>query len=54
MHPRAREGIPAPWVAKVEANPEVRYRELVSGLAGVVRRRAERAERYLATVKSLE
>jgi hypothetical protein len=40
-----------------EANPEVRYRELLSVLAGGVRRRAERAERaewYLATVKSLE
>jgi ADP-ribosylglycohydrolase len=47
-------GIPAPWVAKVEANPDVRYGELVSGLAGVVRRRAERAERYVATVRSLD
>jgi ADP-ribosylglycohydrolase len=47
------QGLPAGWVAKVEANPEVRYAEPVAGLAQVVRQRAERARRYAETLSSL-
>jgi ADP-ribosylglycohydrolase len=47
------QGLPAGWVAKVEANPEVRYAEPVAGLAQVVRQRAERARRYAETISSL-
>lgn len=39
-------GLPPRWVAKVEANPNVRYRELVPQLAGIVRKRAETAGAY--------
>jgi ADP-ribosylglycohydrolase len=46
-------GLPAAWVEKVEANPEVRYREQAAELAAIVRRRAERAERYAAAVRLL-
>jgi ADP-ribosylglycohydrolase len=46
-------GLPAAWVEKVEANPEVRYREQAVELAKIVRRRAERAERYAAAVALL-
>ena len=37
------EGIPVDWVRKVEANPSVRYREIVPQLAEVVRARARTA-----------
>jgi len=46
-------GLPPAWVEKVEANPEVRYREQASALAAIVRRRAERAEGYAAAVRLL-
>ena len=38
------QGLPAGWVSKVESNPDVRYGELVGGLADIVRQRAGRAE----------
>ena len=47
------QGLPAGWVTKVEGNPEVRYGELVAGLADVVRQRAGRARRYAETLSSL-
>jgi hypothetical protein len=37
----------------VEANPEVHYREQSAQLAALVRRRAERAAEYSATVRRL-
>src|SRR5262249_59386733 len=50
---RGVSGIPAEWVARVEANPDVRYREVVERLAGIVRQRAERAAAYAGTVDAL-
>ena len=50
---RGASGLPHRWVAKVEANPEVRYRDLTAQLAGVVRERAARARRYSETLESI-
>ncbi|MGH2370342.1 MAG: ADP-ribosylglycohydrolase family protein [Chloroflexota bacterium] len=46
-------GLPWRWVEKVEANPDVRYRELVAGLADIVRRRAAGAEAYASAIAAL-
>ena len=43
-------GLPPAWVQKVEANPDVRYRELVAQLADVVRQRAQAAAKYVALI----
>ena len=40
-------------MTKVEGTPEVRYGELVAGLADIVRQRAGRARRYAETLSSL-
>jgi ADP-ribosylglycohydrolase len=50
---RGTAGLPPHWVQKVEANPDVRYREIVAALAAIVRRRAEAATQYAAAVAAL-
>lgn len=47
------QGLPARWVQKVEANPKVRYRELIPTLAALVRSRAEAAAHYAKTLAEL-
>jgi ADP-ribosylglycohydrolase len=46
-------GLPRRWVEKVEANPDVRYREIVGDLAAIVRRRAAAAVQYAAAIEAL-
>ena len=46
-------GLPRRWVEKVEANPDVTYRDLVPRLASLVRERADRASRYAGAVAAL-
>lgn len=46
-------GLPAEWVAKVEANPNVQYREITPRLAEIVRRRAADAEKIAAALADL-
>jgi ADP-ribosylglycohydrolase len=47
-------GLPAEWVAKVEANPKVRYRELTPALAALVRSRAAAATAHAAAIAALD
>ncbi len=47
-------GLPDEWVQKVEANPDVRYRELTTRLAAVIRQRARFAAEYAASIAELE
>ena len=46
-------GLPQRWVQKVEANPDVKYRDLVSKLTQVVRKRADRASAWITTIGQL-
>ena len=46
-------GLPREWVAKVEANPNVQYREMTPGLAEIVRRRVADAGRMAATIEGM-
>ena len=46
-------GLPSAWVAKVEANADVTYREDSQRLAEVVRRRVEEAKARLTALESL-
>ncbi len=46
-------GLPEAWVAKVEANPNVRYREMAPRLAEIVRRRAAEAVKISQTITEL-
>ena len=46
-------GLPSSWIAKVEANPDVTYRDTAQCLAGVVRRRIEDSRERIAAVESL-
>ena len=46
-------GLPAAWVAKVEANPDVTYREHTRRLAAVVRSRIEESAERAAAVEAL-
>lgn len=45
--------LPHRWVAKVEANPDVTYRDLVPKLTHVIHRRAEHTRRSLTALASL-
>jgi ADP-ribosylglycohydrolase len=46
-------GLPQRWVEKVEANPDVTYRDLTPRLAQIVRDRAARATAYAQTIAAL-
>ena len=46
-------GLPSSWVAKVEANPDVTYRDDTQRLAKVVRRRIEESRQRAAAVEAL-
>ena len=46
-------GLPASWVSKVEANPDVTYRETADRLAQVVRRRLQESKDRIAAVEAL-
>ncbi len=46
--------LPAPWMAKVEACPDVPYREWTHRLCGVVARRARAAAEYARVIESLQ
>lgn len=50
---RGASGLPQRWLAKVEANAAVTYRDVVPSLAAIVRARAARAEHYAQTVRRL-
>ncbi len=46
-------GLPPAWVAKVEANPDVKYRDATERLAALVRSRQEECKRRIAGVEAL-
>ncbi len=46
-------GLPSSWVAKVEANPNVTYRETADRLAMIVRGRLEESKERIAAVEAL-
>ena len=46
-------GLPSSWIAKVEANPDVTYRDTAQRLALVVRGRIEESKQRIAAVESL-
>ena len=48
------EGLPSEWVAKVEANPNVHYKEMAERLAEIVRQRSADAGKISATIAELE
>lgn len=50
---RGAAELPAEWVAKVEANPRVSYRERTAQLSALVRQRAAASARYAETISSL-
>lgn len=50
---RGAAALPPRWVEKVEANPQVRYRDLTAQLAAIVRERAARARHHAALVEQL-
>ncbi len=47
-------GLPPTWIAKVEANPDVTYRDTAEQLALIVRRRLDDSKERIATVEALE
>lgn len=51
---RGASGLPKRWVEKVEANPNVPYRQQVPLLAEIVRRRARAAEQYAGAVRAAD
>ena len=46
-------GLPSSWVAKVEANPNVTYRDTADRLAMIVRGRLEESKERIAAVEAL-
>ncbi len=46
-------GLPARWVQKVEADPQVEYKRLAARLAAMVRQRAQEAEQYARLVQDM-
>ena len=50
---RGTAGLPAPWIEKVEANPNLHYRDLAAKLSAVVQQRAAASARYAENIRSL-
>ena len=48
------EGLPSEWVAKVEANPHLHYKEMAQRLVEIVRQRSADAGKISATIAELE
>ena len=51
--PHGASGLPAAWVAKVEANPYVTYREDAEKLAQIVRQRINESQQTAAAIELL-